>query len=94
MTKQPDNAPWWKFPLVWLVIGLPAVVVVAGLATAWLAVNTTDSVVDADYYRKGVEINRSLDAKALIPAMAGRNHAMTPGKDLPAPATAPAKAAP
>jgi uncharacterized protein len=76
---------WWRYPLLWMVIGLPAAVVVASLTSAWLAVHTTDSVIDEDYYQKGVEINRTLAAKTLVPAEAGRNHAMTPARDMPVP---------
>ena len=28
-----DSPPWWRLPIVWMVIGGPAVVVVAGFAT-------------------------------------------------------------
>lgn len=31
------SAPWWKEPLMWLVLGLPASVVVAGIYTIMLA---------------------------------------------------------
>ena len=73
--------PWWKFGLVWMVIAGPALVVIAGLATLWIAVRTPDPVVAEDYYRRGVEINKTLAAqraKALLPALQGRNHAATP----------------
>jgi hypothetical protein len=59
--------PWWRYPLVWLVIGLPAAVVMASLASAWIAVHTTDTVVEENYYRKGIEINRTLPDKAWFP---------------------------
>lgn len=75
--------PWYRFPLVWMVIGGPGVVVVASFATLWLAVRTPDPVVDEDYYRKGVEINRTLAEKKLMPALTGRNHAATPDTDVP-----------
>lgn len=34
--------PWWRFRMVWLVIGGPAAVVVAGVATTVLAVHDHD----------------------------------------------------
>ena len=55
--------------------------VVAGFVTLWIAVRTPDPVVAEDYYRRGVEINKTLAAqraKALLPALHGRNHAATP----------------
>lgn len=78
---QPVPAPWWRFPLVWMVIAGPALVVVAGIATVWIAVRTPDPVVADDYYRRGIEINKALaaqSAKSLLPALQGRNHAATP----------------
>jgi len=82
-------APWWKFGYVWLVIAGPAVVVVAGFSTLWLALANPESLVAEDYYRKGIEINKTLAAekeKSLMPAVLGRNHAATPPGATPAPA--------
>lgn len=73
------SAPWWTYGHVWLIIAGPALVVVAALFTAWLAIRTPDPVVEEDYYRRGLEINRMLAKdKALLPALQGRNHAATP----------------
>lgn len=76
----PTSSPWWRFPFVWLVIAGPAAVVVAGFVTAFIAVSGADPVVATDYYRRGMEINKTLAAgsKASLPAMQGRNHAATP----------------
>ena len=83
-SPKPDAAPWWRFPLVWMVIAGPTAVVIAGIATLWIAVRTPDPVVAEDYYRRGIEINKTLaeQRKALLPAVQGRNHAASP---LPAP---------
>lgn len=72
-------APWWKFGYVWLVLSGPAVVVVASCITFYLAANGQDPVVDSDYYRKGIEINKTLggSAASLAPAKDARNHAAT-----------------
>lgn len=81
-TQQPtqDNArPWWRHGHVWLLISGPAAVVVAGLVTAYIAFSTPDPVIEEDYYRKGIEINRQLAReRAMVPALQGRNHAATP----------------
>lgn len=83
-TPPPSSPPWWRHGHVWLVITGPVAVVVAGLITAWIAVRSPDPVVAEDYYRRGMEINKTLARdKALMPALQGRNHAATP------PATAP-----
>lgn len=81
--KTPDTAapaPWWKFGHVWLVIAGPAVVVVAGFVTLYLALRFPDPVITEDAYRKGLELrNPSLanPAASLAPAVQGRNHAQT-----------------
>jgi uncharacterized protein len=53
-------APWWKFGHVWMVVAGPAVVVVASFITLYLAITRPDPVVSEDYYRKGLEINKTL----------------------------------
>ena len=81
---EADSGPWWRHPLMWMVVGGPAVVVVAAIATAWIAMSAPDPIVEPDYYRKGIEINRTLEAqRALAPAQQGRNHANTPSADMP-----------
>lgn len=73
------SQPWWHFGHVWLVLSGPAIVVVAGFITLYLAMSGADPVVDQNYYQKGVEINRTLDdaQRSLAPAMQARNHAAT-----------------
>lgn len=74
------DAPWWRHGLVWMLIAGPAAVVVAGFATLWLALRTPDPVLAEDYYRRGLDINRTLqsDPRSLVPAQQARNHAATP----------------
>ncbi|HSH53843.1 MAG TPA: FixH family protein [Methylotenera sp.] len=83
--SKPDTSKaWWHYGHAWLVFGGPAVVVVACMVTVYIAVSRQDPVVEQDYYRKGIEINKTLkeaettEAKnALEPAMRARNHAAT-----------------
>ncbi|HKB54460.1 MAG TPA: FixH family protein [Ramlibacter sp.] len=76
------SEPWWRYGHVWLIISGPAIVVVAALVTAWIAVRSADPVIDADYYRHGLEINKLLaHQRALLPAEHARNHAATPAAD-------------
>ena len=72
-------APWWQFGHVWLIISGPAAVVLAGFFTFYLAAKGVDPVVDENYYRKGLEINKTLPEPAgnLAPAIKARNHAAT-----------------
>jgi len=73
-----DSKPWWKYGYVWLVIGGPLVVVIASFITLYLAITRPDAVID-DYYRKGMEINKTLSAErdSMAPAMQARNNAAT-----------------
>lgn len=74
---------WYQNPFVWLVIGGPLLVVVASFITLYLAITHPDPAID-DYYRKGIEINKTLDAQgqesqseSMAPAIQARNHAQT-----------------
>jgi hypothetical protein len=84
-TTEARCEPWWRHALLWMVLAGPFVVVVASFITLWLAMQKPDPVVDEDYYRQGIEINRTLADKKLMPALTGRNHAATPADDVPAP---------
>lgn len=93
MTHVPDSnqapvpPPWWKFGYVWLVISGPAAVALAAIATVWLALAYPETLVAEDYYRRGADINKTLaegqgqgQGQALVPALQGRNHAVTPAQ--------------
>ena len=83
MTNDTMSKPWWRYASVWMLIAGPAAVVVAGIVTTVIAVRGQDPVVEADYYRRGIEINKALAAakeRANLPAVQGRNHAATPGQ--------------
>lgn len=78
--KDEQVQPWWKFGHVWLVIGGPVIVVIAGVVTAFIALSAPDPVITPDYYRQGIEINKTLEAAestSLAPAVQARNHAAT-----------------
>jgi len=55
-----ENRPWYREPLVWLIIGLPLTAVIGGLTTYYIAYTTRDGLWVDDYYQKGKEINKSL----------------------------------
>jgi hypothetical protein len=68
-----DGQPWWRFGLVWMVLAGPAVVVVAGFTTLYIAIANPDPVLrvtprSAEHERQGI---------THAPAMQGRNHAAT-----------------
>ena len=78
-SSMTPSSPWWKFGHVWLVISGPAIVVVASFITFYLAAVGQDPVIEEDYYRKGIEINKTLreNPASLAPATQARNHAAT-----------------
>lgn len=84
MKKSNETRPWWRHGYVWLIISGPAAVVVASLLTGYIALTRQDPVVSDDYYRQGIEINKTLahGGKAALPAMQGRNHAATPAEEI------------
>lgn len=43
----------------------PAVVIVAGFITAWLAIESNDGLVDDNYYKVGLSVNQQLKQKQL-----------------------------
>jgi len=52
--------PWYRQTAPWLLMAGPAIVVAASFATLWLAVRSDDGLVSEDYYRRGLDINRTL----------------------------------
>jgi hypothetical protein len=80
LKQQLDTQPWWKYGHVWLIISGPAVVVVAAFVTLVIAIRIPDPVVAEDYYRQGLNINKTLadQAEQMMPALQARNHVVTP----------------
>ncbi len=52
--------PWFRELWPWLLLAGPAIVVVAGAVTAWLAISSNDGLVIDDYYKEGLAINRTV----------------------------------
>lgn len=86
-----QEKPWWREAFVWLVIGGPLAVVIAGLVTAYIAVTHPDPVIDQSNYRKEAVgraqsegVLTAAELAALQPAQKGRNHAAAPVVPKPA----------
>lgn len=82
-TQNDDpTLPWWRVPMVWVVLSGPLSVVVASLATAVVAWKHIDPVLDAArpaHARPGADVAVPADPKSpLAPAQKARNHAATP----------------
>ena len=80
---QPTVAfvPWYRQRWPWILMSGPAIVLVAGVITTWIAFDSADGLVADDYYRKGLAINkviareekaRSLGLTADIDSSGGR----------------------
>ena len=83
--KNPrDGLPWWRFGLVWMVFAGPAVVVVAGFSTLYIAVTNPDPLLQITPRTSAQDRQGITHA----PAMQGRNHAAT--GELPNAALTPA----
>ena len=52
--------PWYRSPWPWLLMSGPAVVLVAGAITTWIAFASADGLVAEDYYKQGLGINKVL----------------------------------
>lgn len=65
MTITAAHKPWHQEPYVWLLIAFPFAAVVAGIITVILAVRSNDGLVVDDYYKQGLEINRTLERDRL-----------------------------
>ncbi|MEX2523568.1 MAG: FixH family protein [Gammaproteobacteria bacterium] len=52
---------WYREPYVWLLIFFPFSAIVGGIITTWLAVQSSDGLVVDDYYKRGLEINRTME---------------------------------
>lgn len=80
-SKSDASQTWWKNGYVWMVLGGPLVVVIASIATFFIAVRNPDTVLDVTV--KPAEIGAKAAAApaedAMVPAMVGRNHATTGG---------------
>ncbi|MED5388542.1 MAG: FixH family protein [Pseudomonadota bacterium] len=60
-----DERPWYRYPLLWLAILLPASSVIAGLTTLYIAIINADSPVVDEWYKEGRGINRSVEQEQL-----------------------------
>ena len=72
------SAPWWRFGIVWLVIGLPAAIVVAGFAMVAVAFRGADTQVPLAGIDAAVPLR--VVATPTSPALQARNHAATPAE--------------
>ena len=58
-------SPWYKHRWPWILMAGPAIVIVAGFITAWLAIVSNDGLVDDNYYKVGLSVNQELKQRQL-----------------------------
>jgi Uncharacterized protein conserved in bacteria len=86
--------PWYREPWPWLIMSGPALAVIAGCYTLWLAVSSSDGLVADDYYKRGLAINQTLtreraavaahyEARVMLAPDGGRVRIMLSGESLP-----------
>jgi uncharacterized protein len=59
---------WYREPWPWLLMAGPLVVIIASLATAWLALKSDDGLVAQDYYKQGLAVNQRIKRTVPDPA--------------------------
>lgn len=86
--------PWYREPWPWLIMSGPALVVMAGCYTLWLAISSSDGLVADDYYKQGLAINQTLtreraaiaahyEARVMFAHGGGRVRVTLTGRDVP-----------
>ena len=73
--KPSTGQPWWRFGHVWMLIAGPAVVVVAGFFTYYLAVRIPDPVLPTTV--QVPEGSAQASGISQAPAVQARNHSAT-----------------
>ena len=76
-TAPEPVTPWWRFGMVWLVVGGPAIVVVASLGTAVVAYRGADVVLVDTPSARVLPVQPTSET----PAVTARNHAATAAAD-------------
>lgn len=78
--QEPHSGPWWRYRIMWLVVGGPALVVIAGFFTLYLAIANPDYLyTDEQWQRQTAPGAARHEQAAHAPALQARNHAATGG---------------
>jgi hypothetical protein len=86
LNSPQEPRPWWRFGMVWMVLGGPVVVVVASLTTFYIAASHPDPVI-TETPRMAMQKRQGITH---APAMQARNHSAT--GELPKTKDVPGKA--
>lgn len=80
--QSANKLPWYKEPWPWILMSGPAIVVVAGFTTAWLAIRSNDGLVAEDYYKQGLAINQQLQKEQQAGSLGLQGNVMRSGNQL------------
>jgi uncharacterized protein len=95
MPTSSSAEPWYRQRWPWLLFAGPAIVVVAGIVTAWIAARTDDGLIAEDYYKRGLLINKDLERARQGDALGvGAVVRVAPGGELTVELTGPAGTVP
>ncbi len=78
---QPD-VRWYREPWPWILIGLPASAVVAGIVTLVIALKNEDGLVAEDYYKQGLAINQVIEREARAAKMGLKAQMLVAGNNI------------
>lgn len=71
--------PWYRQFWPWFLMLFPAAAVIGGIITFRMAVTSNDGVVEDDYYKKGMAINRTLARDQAAAAVGLLGHLLVSG---------------
>ncbi len=80
-SKKPQGQPWYREPMMWMVLGGPLLVVIASLITYVLIVRGSDPVLERDPISEAERVGKELtpeQRESLLPAIKARNHVASP----------------
>lgn len=60
-----DTGPWYKQRWPWLLMLGPFSVVIASFVSAWVAIASSDGLVADDYYKEGLDANKTIASSEL-----------------------------
>lgn len=82
MTQSSSKKPWFREPWPWILMSGPAIVIVAGIVTTWLAVKSNDGLVTDDYYKQGLAVNQRMQRDQAARDLGMRAEVMLSGQNV------------
>ena len=77
-----NNRPWWKEPMLWLVLGLPAIAVVASFTSYYFAARDPDALIRTEYRKVGLAMVQPANSSAGVAAARDLSARLTSGRGV------------